>query len=272
MNRFELFLSQLKETNSTLGSFTDFDKVRANTKKVAIKLNQLNYLIGQNDLHGAIKELFDENPKVFDVLEILIAVRSKDKRKVINKMGDIVLIENYFHTVEGVIEYIEQTGLASVFQNKDITNLVDYVFGIEVGLDTNARKNRGGDDMAKAVEAQLRNAGVDYACEVYSDTLKDFDVLGDDSKRFDFVIYTDRKTFLIETNFYNGGGSKLNEVARAYTELAPKINDNSLYEFVWITDGKGWEHAQSMLREAFNTIPRIYNLTSLQEFLMEITK
>lgn len=148
---FELFISQLSETNATLDYFTDFEKVIKNTNKIAIKLNQLNYLIGKADLTKAVKELYEENPKVFEVLDILVAVRTKDKKKTLNANGEFVLLESYFTSLQGVIDYIEQTGLAEVFKNKNITNLVDYVFGVEVGLDTNARKNRGGENMAKAV-------------------------------------------------------------------------------------------------------------------------
>ena len=81
---FDLFISQLSETNATLDYFTDFEKVIRNTNKIAIKLNQLNYLIGKEDLRKAIKELYDENPKVFEVLDILLAVRTKDKKKTLN--------------------------------------------------------------------------------------------------------------------------------------------------------------------------------------------
>ena len=131
---FEYFLSQLSETNATLDGFTDFAKVSDNVEKIAIKLNQLNYLIGKSDLHTAIKKLFNDNPKTFDVLEILIAVRKSDKKKVLNSQNQPQLLEDYFKTSNSVIEYIEQTGLADVFRSKKITNLVDYVFGVEVGL------------------------------------------------------------------------------------------------------------------------------------------
>lgn len=140
---FDLFISQLSETNATLDYFTDFEKVICNTNKIAIKLNQLNYLIGKEDLHKAIKELYEENPKVFEVLDILLAVRKKDKKKTLNANGEFVLLESYFISLQGLIDYIDQTGLANIFRNKNVTNLVDYVFGVEVGLDTNARKKSG---------------------------------------------------------------------------------------------------------------------------------
>lgn len=267
---FDLFLSQLSETNATLDYFTDFEKVICNTNKIAIKLNQLNYLIGKEDLHKAIKELYEENSKVFEVLDILLAVRKKDKKKTLNANGEFVLLESYFSSLQGVIDYIEQTGLANVFKNKNVTNLVDYVFGVEVGLDTNARKNRGGENMAKAVALKFNGANIPFRSEVNSTEFEEIKSLGQDLKRFDFVIQTKNKTYLIETNFYNSGGSKLNEVARAYTDIAPKINQYEKFEFVWITDGQGWFTAKNKLGEAYSLIPSIYNLANLDEFLSKV--
>ena len=267
---FELFISQLSETNATLDYFTDFEKVIKNTNKIAIKLNQLNYLIGKTDLTKAIKELYEENPKVFEVLDILIAVRTKDKKKTLNANGEFVLLESYFTSLQGVIDYIEQTGLAEVFKNKNITNLVDYVFGVEVGLDTNARKNRGGENMAKAVALKFKGANIPYRAEVNSTEFEEIKSLGQDLKRFDFVIQTSKKIYLVETNFYNSGGSKLNEVARAYTDIAPKINQYDKFEFVWITDGQGWLSAKNKLGEAYSLIPSVYNLATLEDFISMI--
>ena len=267
---FDLFISQLSETNATLDYFTDFAKVIQNTNRLAIKLNQLNYLIGKNDLRNAIKELYNENPKVFEVLDILLAVRTKDKKKTLNADGEFVLLESYFRSLPGVIAYIEETGLSEVFKNKNITNLVDYVFGVEVGLDTNARKNRGGDNMAKAVALKFKNANIPFRAEVNSTEFEEIKSLGQDLKRFDFVIRTKKKIYLIETNFYNSGGSKLNEVARAYTDIAPKINQYEKFEFVWITDGQGWLSAKNKLGEAYSLIQSVYNLANLDDFISKI--
>ncbi|MCB0537094.1 MAG: type II restriction endonuclease [Bacteroidetes bacterium] len=268
--QFKTFLSQLSETNATLDYFTDFKKIKGNVNKISIKLNQLNYLIGKENLGEAVQELFDENPKVFEVLDILIAVRKNKKAKTFNSNGDIVLLDTYFHTSKSILEYIEETGLGDVFRNKNITNLVDYVFGIEVGLDTNARKNRGGENMSKAVSLFFDKAEIHYKKEVSNTVFPEIISLGADVKRFDFVIKTKKKTYLIETNYYNGGGSKLNETARSYSDVAPKINQYKNYEFVWITDGQGWHSAKNKLEEAFSIIPSLYNLSTLHLFITKI--
>lgn len=263
-------MSQLTETNITLESFTDFVKVTRNVARISIKLNQLNYLLGKDDLRQAVTELFEENPNTFEVLDILVAVRSADSKKVLDDDYNAVLVNSYFSDVESICLFIEKTGLAEVFSSKKITNLVDYVFGVEVGLDTNARKNRGGNIMAIAVAKKFTDAGIRFKKEVNSTEFPEITALGTDLKRFDFVITTERKTYLIETNYYNGGGSKLNETARSYSDIAPKINKYEKYEFVWITDGQGWNSAKNKLEEAYNIIPKVYNLASMSDFINEI--
>lgn len=160
--------------------FCDFPKISANVGAVAIKLNQLNHLLGQQDIATRVRELWEENPKVFSVLDILIAVRSDRKQKVIDNAGNIRMIDDFFTSSDGVIEYLEKTGLADLFRQHTIKNLVDYVFGVETGLDSNARKNRSGVLMSKLVSKQLDDAGIPYSKEVASTTLVGLEVLGAD--------------------------------------------------------------------------------------------
>jgi len=268
--QFKIFLSQLSESNATLDYFTDFKKIKGNIDKISIKLNQLNYLIGKTDLKVAVYDLYNENPKCFEVLDILIAIRKNKKAKTFNNNGEIVLLNSYFESPDSIYTYIEETGLGEVLRNKDVKNLVDYVFGIEVGLDTNARKNRGGENMSKVVSQFFDKANVFCKKEVRSTEFSENLSLGADVKRFDFVIKTNKKTYLIETNFYNGGGSKLNETARSYSVVASKINKLTNYEFVWITDGQGWLTAKNKLEEAYNKIPGMYNLKTLHHFIDRI--
>ena len=264
MNKdFNLFMSQLQETNQTLDFFCDFDKISANVSEVEMSLNTLNYLIGKEDLRKGVSEIWQRDPKVFEVLGILIAVRDEGKKPVVDANGNVVLLKSYFESAAKVTEFLQGTGLAEIFQSRRIKNLVDYVFGIETGLDTNARKNRSGHIMEGTVARILSENGIRFRQEVYSSEFSELTVLGTDEKRFDFYIGTPMKKYLIEVNFYSGGGSKLNEVARAYTDLAPKINSVKGFEFVWITDGIGWRSARNKLEEAYNTSPSVYNLTNI---------
>jgi type II restriction enzyme len=268
---FEKFMSQLSETNATLDFFCDFDKIHNNVENIKLSLCMLNSLIGTADLRSAVETIWRRDKSAFNVMDILIAVRSEGKKKVLNSLGECVILNSLFNSVDGVIEFLEDTGLAEVLQSQKITNLVDYVFGVETGLDTNARKNRSGHLMEDVVAEIFDNNNIKYRKEVYSSEWTEMtQALGDDEKRFDFVIETPQKIYLIEVNFYSGGGSKLNEVARAYSDIAPKINAVEGFEFVWITDGIGWNSAKNKLQEAFNIIPSIYNLTSIHNFIEQL--
>ena len=268
MNKdFNLFMSQLQETNQTLDFFCDFDKISANVAEVEMSLNTLNYLIGKDDLAKGVAEIWQRDPRVFEVLGILIAVRDEGRKPVVDKDGNVVLLKSYFESPSKVVEFLQGTGLADIFQSRRIKNLVDYVFGIETGLDTHARKSRSGQIMESNVAEILQREGILFRQEVSSSEFPELIVLGSDKKRFDFYIENNAKKYLIEVNFYSGGGSKLNEVARSYIELAHKVNSVDGFEFVWITDGIGWNSARNKLEEAYNTIPSVYNLTSIESFV-----
>lgn len=261
-------MSQLHETNATLDFYCDFPKIARNVADIEISLNTLNYLIGKENLREAVEALWARDPRVFEVMDILIATRKKDDKKYIDNDGSMHSVHSLFGSVDGVMKFIDGTGLDKVFKNKEVKDLVDYVFGVETGLDTNARKNRSGEITETLVARILDNAKIPFRAQVSS---KEFPaiaaVLGADQKVFDFAIVANGKTYLIEVNFYSGGGSKLNEVARSYTDVAPKVNGVPGYEFVWITDGIGWNSARNKLEEAFAAIPSIYNLTTISEFI-----
>lgn len=268
MKDFNKFMSQLQETNQTLDFFCDFDKIAANVDNIKLSLCMLNSMIGTADLRKSVETIWNRDRTAFSVMDILIAVRSEGKKAVLNSVGQCIILDKFFTSIDGVLEYLEGTGLADLFRQKKINDLVDYVFGIETGLDSNARKNRSGHVMESMVANIFDKNGVKYRQEVYSTEWANLQkVLGDDEKRFDFVIKTNSKTYLIEVNFYSGGGSKLNEVARSYSDIAPKVNSVPGFEFVWITDGIGWKSARNKLQEAYSIIPSIYNLTDIVDFI-----
>ena len=265
---FNKFMSQLQETNQTLDFFCDFDKISRNVEDIKLSLCMLNSFIGSTDMRKSVERIWNRDKSAFDVMDILIAVRSEGKKKILNSLGNCIVLDSLFESIDGVMEFLDNTGLTDIFQSRKINDLVDYVFGIETGLDTNARKNRSGHMMENMVARIFDKNGISYRQEVYSSDWPDITkVLGDDEKRFDFVIETSTKIYLMEVNFYSGGGSKLNEVARSYSDIAPKINSIPSFEFVWITDGIGWKSAKNKLQEAYSIIPSIYNLTNINEFI-----
>ena len=232
-----------------------------------MSLNTLNYLIGKEDMPKAVAEIWERDPKAFEVMGILIAVREEGNKPVVDSQGNVVILKSFFTSPSKIVEFLFETGLADVLNSRRIKNLVDYVFGIETGLDSNARKNRSGHIMENTVASIFRDNHIHFRQEVNSSEFPALSVLGTDEKRFDFYIETTSKKYLIEVNFYSGSGSKLNETARSYTELAPRVNSVEGFEFVWITDGIGWRSARNKLEEAYNTIPSIYNLTTIADFI-----
>ena len=268
---FDKFMSQLQETNQTLDFFCDFDKIAANVENIKLSLCMLNSLIGTTDLRRSVETIWNRDRSAFSVMDILIAVRSEGKKAVLNSAGECIILDRLFTSVDGVVEYLEGTGLADIFRERRINDLVDYVSGIEVGLDSNARKNRSGNVMEEMIADILKKHDITFRQKVCSTEWPDIqNILGNDEKEFDFVITTDAKTYVVEVNFYNSGGSKLNEIARSYSDIGPKINSVPGFEFVWITDGVGWKSARNKLQEAYNIIPSIYNLVSIEDFIKEV--
>ena len=255
---FDKFMSQLKETNQTLDFFCDFEKISQNVEDIKLSLCMLNSLIGASDLRKSVETIWNRDKNAFSVMDILVAVRTRDKKKILDSVGNCVPLESMFTSLDSVMIFLTETGLGDILQRQKVKNLVDYVFGIETGLDTNARKNRSGHVMENTVANILTNAGVPFRQEVYSrEWAAITEVLGDDEKRFDFVVETPSKVYLIEVNFYSG----------SYSDIAPKVNSVEWFEFVWITDGIGWNSAKNKLQEAYGIIPSGYNLTSIQEFI-----
>lgn len=265
---FNIFFSQLQETNQTLDFFCDFEKISNHVNDIKLSLCMLNSLIGTTDLRKSIETIWTRDKSAFSIMDILIAVRSNGKKSILDSNGNCIILNRLFESVDGIMEYLEKTGLANIFTEGKIKNLVDYVFGIETGLDSNARKNRSGHIMENRIADIFTKNGIAFRQEVYSTEWTEIQqALGDDKKRFDFVIKSASTTYLIEANFYNGGGSKLNEVARSFMEIAARINSVKGFEFIWITDGTAWKAAKDKLKEAYSKIPGMYNLTNITDFI-----
>ncbi len=270
---FDTFLKSLKTSNRTLDFFTDWQKCFKNKNKISIALNHLNFLLGKDtkELKNCIKSLFKEYPKAFNVLNILIAVRDKNDI-VLDANGNFYPLYSYFEDDEKVYEFICQTGLERIFCNRSIKDLNDFVFGIEVGLDSNARKNRNGKVMENHLSGLFTNAQLNFKEQVEIREFKDLcQAFGNDIKKFDFVVCGKDKTYFIEANFYTISGSKLNEVARSYQDLALKFEAFPNYELIWITDGTGWLDAKSKLQEVYKSV-EIYNLSNVNDFISKAQK
>ena len=274
---FNQWLSTMKDSIATWTYYTDFEKVYENVQKVKVELNILNSLIGSKNIEEEFQSIVKEYPKVLVVVPILLAKREAEI-KVQDADGSYVFnFVNMNYSVEQYTLFMRNSGLFDLLQNHLINNLVDYVLGVEVGMDTNGRKNRTGHVMEDLVESYLIKAGLikgkTYFKEMYaSDVEKKFGLdlskLSNDGKaekRFDFVFVGALGTvFACECNFYSGGGSKLNETARSYKTLTEESRDITGFQFVWFTDGIGWKSAKHNLEETFDVLDNLYNLQDLE--------
>ena len=278
---FNEWLSKFKTSISDYTYYVDFEKIYKNVDKVKVELNILNSLIGSKNIDEEFQNILVKYPETLECIPLLLAVRSREifVKDEINEY--LFKFDKMVYSMKDYIKFMKESGLFDLLQNHIINNLYDYVLGIEVGLDSNGRKNRGGHLMENLVESYIIKAGykkdVNYFKEMY---LKDIEkkwnldlseMSGNNTstKRFDFVIKTDNQVYVIETNFYSAGGSKLNETARSYKMLAQESKKVDGVTFIWFTDGTGWNSARKNLEETFNELETMYNIDDLENGILE---
>lgn len=282
MNRdFNEWFNSFKSSISNYAYYVDFDKIYKNVDKVKLELNILNSLIGSEKIEDDFQNIIIRYPETLECIPLLLAVRSSEifVKDEINEY--LFNFKKLVYSVDDYVRFMRECGLFDLLQNHIINNLYDYVLGIEVGLDSNGRKNRGGHLMENLVEDYIIKAGYKknetYFKEMY---LKDIEkkwnldlsaMSGNNvsAKRFDFVIKKENMVYVIETNFYTSGGSKLNETARSYKMLAEEAKKVTGVTFIWFTDGTGWNNAKHNLEETFNVLETIYNIDDLENGVLE---
>jgi len=288
---FGTWLSGFRDSIADYGYYIDFEKVYRNVNEIKVELNILNSLIGSKNIQYDFEKLTKKYPEVLKCIPLLLAVRTneiycQDKNGGHLFQFDYCKYRPNSHTYYERLKYfMKETGLFDLLENHIVNNLVDYVTGVETGLDSNGRKNRGGHLMENLVEGFIQKAGftkdVNYFKEMYIHQITnkwniDLSAIsnqGKMEKRFDFVIKTSNMIYGIETNFYTGGGSKLNETARSYKTLALETAEIDGFTFVWFTDGKGWISARNNLEETFDVMEHIYNIKDLEnDIISEVFK
>lgn len=277
---FNEWLSKFKTSISDYTYYVDFEKIYKNVDKVRVELNILNSLIGSKNIEEEFQNILLKYPEVLECIPLLLAVRANEIFVKDDIKEYLFKFDKMVYSIKDYIRFMRESGLFDLLQNHIINNLYDYVLGIEVGLDSNGRKNRGGHLMENLVESYIIKAGykkdINYFKEMY---LKDIEekwnldlsaMSGNNvsSKRFDFVIKTKNNVYVIETNFYSGGGSKLNETARSYKMLAEEAKKVNGVTFIWFTDGTGWHSARKNLEETFNELDTIYNIDDLENGIL----
>ena len=285
---FQYLISNLKDSNTYWDYFVNWTKVFGNIRDVELNLNILNYLIGKKDFDKEFRYLLKKHPSVNSVIPVLLACRDKNFNILTKYTGDGLQYDSFTFKdssvddaqIEKALGFVKGTGLISIFKEEKIKNVVDYVTGVEVGLDSNGRKNRGGTTMENIVEVFIKKICDDnefeYIRGATSRKIKakfNKDVPVDKSSRiYDFAIYNNKQIYLVETNFYGGGGSKLKSTAGEYKSLYAFLSKAGV-PFIWITDGQGWRTTERPLEETFNHIDYLFNLSMLEQgILSEIIK
>ena len=281
MRDFNTWLSKFRSNIADYGYYANFEKIHKNVDKIKVELNILNSLIGSKDIENEFETIIKKYPKTLKCIPLLLAVRKKELYAI---DGDGEFKYNFKkanYSIEQYKVFMRKTGLFDLIQNHIICNLVDYATGVETGLDSNGRKNRGGHLMENLVENFIVKAGYvkdqNYFKEMYIHEITakwgiDLSAIsnqGKSEKRFDFVIKTENMIYGIETNFYTGGGSKLNETARSYKQLAQEADTIDGFTFVWFTDGNGWTSARHNLEETFDVMEHIYSIDDLENGIIK---
>lgn len=288
LNRdFNTWLSGFRGSIADYGYYIDFEKVYRNIDKIRIELNIMNSLIGSKNIKADFKNLMKKYPEVMKCIPLLLAVRASEIYCQDENGGWLYQFDfgkyppNSHAHYERYSYFMEQTGLFNLLENHIINSLIDYATGVETGLDSNGRKNRGGHLMEDLVESFIKKAQFEkeknYFKEMYIHEITDrwgidlsaISNQGKAEKRFDFVVKTDNMIYGIETNFYGSGGSKLNETARSYKTLALEADTIDEFTFVWFTDGKGWKSARNNLEETCDVLQHVYNIQDLEDGIME---
>lgn len=273
---FNEWLSKFKSSISDYTYYVDFEKIYRNVDKLKVELNILNSLIGSKNIEEDFKNILFKYPDTLECIPLLLAVRSREIFIKDEKNEFLFDFKKMVYSIQEYVNFMRKSGLFDLIQNHIINNLYDYVLGIEVGLDSNGRKNRGGHLMENLVESYIKKAGykkdINYFKEMYLTDIEkkwnlDLSAMSGNNvstKRFDYVIKTDNQVYVIETNFYSSGGSKLNETARSYKMLASESKKVNGVTFIWFTDGIGWISARKNLEETFNEMDTIYNIDDLE--------
>ena len=273
---FDKWLSKFRPSISTYNYYVDFNKVIKNVEEIKIELNILNSLIGSKNIEEDFEWIISKYPETLQCIPLLLAVRGYEIYAQDEDGAFLYNFKNINYSVAQYKVFMRKTGLFDMISNHLVNNLVDYALGVETGLDSNGRKNRGGHLMEDLVENYIVAAGfeknVNYFKEMYLKDLEerwDMDLSalsnqGKVAKRFDFVIKTEKMIYAIETNFYTSGGSKLNETARSYKMLSQEADSIDGFTFVWFTDGLGWSSAKGNLRETFEVMEHIYNIEEME--------
>ena len=265
----EAFFESLLPTNKSFEYFVDWDRVLQNFNRFRSYLEDLDEVCGARNLNEArerLRSVLGERPEVVEVIPSLIAERTRDGViRVVDYEGSLRVF-NFRrrslqpHEIEEIVDFCDRTGLLRNLLK--VRDLGSYLLGVEVGLDTNARKGRSGRIFESMVLRALRRY-LPKSIRIHEQdpSFSLYEVLGKRGrgKRHDFVLYISGKPrYIIEANFFNVTGSKPISIAESYISLAEKASEMGKI-FVWITDGPAWRGMREPIERAMKEIDFIVN-------------
>lgn len=261
------FLNTLLASNHTYEFYVNWEKVYDNLKGHVVEISILNSLnkVSEDELEDNFYQILVNYPEVVPILPTILAIRDKKVPifSIADKSSKIINFSKNNFDLDEIFEFSQETGLLNLFNNID--DLYSYLVGTEVGLDTNARKNRSGSIFEDAVGSLLEEKLKDKS--EYSFLEEEYVSQVHRNKRFDYVIFKNNvPKFVFECNFYNSTGSKPIEVAHAYANLQNDIDTTDLI-FIWVTDGQGWNKMFTTLMNVAEDIDFIVNYNMLNKIL-----
>ena len=276
---FAHLLATLKPTIKSWDYFVNWAKVLQNYSKIEYELNLLNSLIGKENIEQEALKLFAKYPDTIKAIPILLVCREMEL-SLLSDYKQGFQYQNFAFAqameAERAVLFMKSSGLLKLFEDKIIKSIPNYVIGVEAGLDSNGRKNRSGTSMEAIVAFFVSELCVKEGWEWIPQATKKkiADKWGKNitveksDRQIDFAILANNKLFLIEANFYGGGGSKLKSTAGEYKSDFRRWKADG-HQFIWVTDGEGWKSTHKPLRETFDETDSILNLGMLEKGMLE---
>ena len=283
-----IFLKNLVKTNRTKSYYFDEMDI-LELKNMQEDIDKLDKLIGNKNFDEDLKSILTENPKLIEVIPLLVAYR--DKKDSLDLLIDYSYdkpwqTNTYSFKLKNIdeerilsmVDFCDKIGIKDFFVAGQIRSVYDFILGNHLGLRANARKNKSGDFMESYVNEYISNMcannNLGYLSQANSEEiLNKFNVDIKDvlnGRRPDFVINNNGKLILIEVNFYNGGGSKIKSTANEYIKLNKELKNNPyIQDFIWITDGNGWNETKKVLELVFKNIENIINIHDMNNGYIE---
>lgn len=279
---FDLLVNTLTDSIKSWDYFVNWTKVLGNAREYEVDLNTMNYLVGKDDVAQEFRYLLKRQNSLVRVVPLLIAARDEEF-KILTDPERFVYETFRFDSkaalnddeIEAVVRFCDKVGILALFQQRALKSLWDYVVGVEVGLDTNARKNRSGTSMERLLEGLIKRmceaSAVEYIPQATQKKVKArWGVtipVRKKSPTYDFAVKNGNRIYLIETNYYGGGGSKLKSTAGEYRDVSDRLKKAG-FGFIWVTDGQGWKSTLNDLRDTFDYNDYTLNLHFVRSGLL----